>query len=115
RMVRRNAADVDDILQRVFFRLWENRAAIGHETSLRAYLFTATRNHVLNHVRDHAYEQRYVELEDNSALTPSVAAEFEAKDLADAVLQAIEGLPSRCREIFLLSRDGGLSYPEIAA
>jgi RNA polymerase sigma-70 factor (ECF subfamily) len=115
RMVRRTPDDVDDILQRVFFRLWENRATLNRATSLRAYLFTAARNHVLNHVRDHAHEQRHVALEDDSAVTSSVAAELEAKDLADAVWRAIERLPARCQEIFLLSRDGGLSYPEIAA
>jgi RNA polymerase sigma-70 factor (ECF subfamily) len=115
RMLRGDRDDVDDILQRVFFRLWENRAAISQETSLRAYLFTAARNHVLNHVRDRVHEQGHVELEEDSAVTSSVAAELEAKDLAEAVWQAIERLPARCQEIFLLSRDGGLSYPEIAA
>jgi RNA polymerase sigma-70 factor (ECF subfamily) len=31
-----------------------------------------------------------------------------------AVQEAINRLPPRCREIFLLSRDGGLTYAEIA-
>lgn len=114
RMLRRDADDADDLLQQLFFRFWKHRETLDPEISLRAYLFSAARNHVLNHMRDHARERGHVELDDNVAFIPSAAAELEARDLADAVGRAIDKLPARCREIFLLSRDGGLSYPEIA-
>ncbi len=35
-------------------------------------------------------------------------------DFGDAARAAVGRLPSRCRQIFLLSREDGLTYPEIA-
>jgi len=107
-------ADIEDVLARVFFGLWEHRTGLDATSSLRAYLFAATRNQTLNRVRDTRHERYTVAMTDDAALTPPVDQLLEARDLAQAVHLAIEALPARCREIFLLSRDGGLSYPEIA-
>ncbi|HJU73447.1 MAG TPA: sigma-70 family RNA polymerase sigma factor, partial [Gemmatimonadaceae bacterium] len=35
-------------------------------------------------------------------------------ELAAAVRAAVDRLPPRCREVFMLSRDSGLTYGEIA-
>jgi RNA polymerase sigma-70 factor (family 1) len=107
-------ADADDVLQRVFYNLWTHRAALSTTTPLRGYLFTSTRNHALNFVRDTRYDREH-HTEITEALAIAIMeTTMEARDLSDAVHQAIDRLPARGREIFLLSRDGGLSYPEIA-
>jgi len=107
-------ADVDDVLQRVFYRAWVNRDALRDGAALRAYLFTAARHQALNHLRGQRHDRHVVPLEAASAVTRPVDADLHARDLAAAIYHAIEQLPPRGREIFLLSRDGGLSYPEIA-
>jgi len=42
------------------------------------------------------------------------ATAIEQHDLANVVRAAVAELPERCREIFVLSREHGLSYSEIA-
>jgi len=48
------------------------------------------------------------------AQTAAAAADLEADELARLVESAIARLPERCRMVFLLSRENGLSYAEIA-
>ena len=52
---------------------------------------------------------------DEEATTTQMADEDASEhEVAAAVRSAIDRLPPRCREVFLLSRDGGLTYAEIA-
>ena len=39
----------EDIVQDVFFAIWENRSRISVKTSARSYLVTCARNHCLNY------------------------------------------------------------------
>jgi RNA polymerase sigma-70 factor (ECF subfamily) len=47
--------------------------------------------------------------------TPSPEREISAKQELELLRAAIEDLPPRCREVFLLSRVRRMTYPEIAA
>ena len=49
------------------------------------------------------------------ATTSATDDDASADEVERAVQGAILKLPPRCREIFLMSRDGGLTYNEIAA
>lgn len=53
-----------------------------------------------------------VELESTA---PSIERVIEAEQELKIVIRAIEGLPPRCRQVFLLSRVQGMSYKEIAS
>jgi RNA polymerase sigma-70 factor (ECF subfamily) len=44
----------------------------------------------------------------------SATEQMEADELQEQINQAIDGLPERCRMIFLLSRFEDMSYKEIA-
>jgi RNA polymerase sigma factor (sigma-70 family) len=52
--------------------------------------------------------------DDDPPTTFAADEETVEQEVAVAVQAAINRLPPRCREIFLLSRDGGLTYAEIA-
>lgn len=102
-----------DVVQEVFFRVWERR----HEqdiTAVRAYLLQATRNRVLNAIRDRKTDQRFFDrlaevtidlLQENHALLR------ENEQLLNLL---IDTLPDDCRETFRLSRQQQLTYKEIA-
>lgn len=112
----RSRDTAEDIVQELFTWLWANRHDFRPEHGLRAYLFGAVRNRALNALRDEATASRASE-----RLSASVAgiagtadAELMASDLETAIQAAVEGMPPRCREVFLLLRTQALTYAEVA-
>lgn len=102
--------DAENITQDVFIILWENRDFIEHIDNMNAYLFRLVRNKCLDYLKHKVFEQRYVE---------SVQASYEVDVVEDndteiLIRAAINSLPKRCRDIFLLSRVEGLKYKEIS-
>jgi len=110
---RRDVAE--EIVQDVLLALWQRRGSLVVEDSLRAYLFRATRNRALNHLRHVAIERKaepeLSAVEPPDAVAPSAMI---GDEMNAAVRSAIGALPPRCREVFELSRVGGLRYAEIA-
>ena len=118
----RSRAIAEEIVQDVFLAIWRNRAewtlAPG---ALQAYLFRATRNRVTNDLRRARVAERFAERaahEDFASATarPSATPEEEMRDaeLRRSVRAAVAALPERSREVFLLNREQGLTYAEIA-
>lgn len=107
---------IDDILQEVFLKIWMNRRKITKPETFNAYIFTITRNLLLNEIRNRLNSQKARE----KLLEKSVAEEFllskqiEYQELESMVSQIVAGLPDRQREVFTLSRSEGLSHREIA-
>ena len=102
----------EDAAQHAFVRLWaERRRWRGGAPS--ALLHRIARNAALDVLRSPRTRSVRVEAEEliDSARPDSDA---EADELAEAAAAAIDALPSRRREIFLLARESGLGYAEIA-
>ena len=106
----------EELVQDVFLRVWERRAQLDPAGSLRALLYRSARNAALNHIKHQEIERRWASAA-RSAPEP-VAAEAEAgvreRELSGAIRDTIAALPERCRLVFLMSRQQGLGYPEIA-
>jgi RNA polymerase sigma-70 factor (ECF subfamily) len=106
----------EEIVQDVFERLWLRRKELQINTSLSAYLYASVRYRCINYLKSKI--QNFI-LEDNlqnidqpTEYTP--LQELEFKDLTEAIRASIDTLPEQCRAIFSLSRNSGLSNPEIA-
>jgi RNA polymerase sigma-70 factor, ECF subfamily len=108
-------AAAEEIVQETFLRVWQNRQRLDPGQSLRAYLFRSVLNHSLNEMKHRQVENRWLQLETTSSLTSSAADDAaQTSELAAAVQQTLAALPERCRLIFTMSRDQGLTYAEIA-
>jgi len=112
----RDRAVAEELVQDVMLELWRRRESLAADGSAQAYLFQATRNRVLNHLRHLKIEQRSEpEIRGDSSSSPHADAEVTQEELSVAVQDAVRSLPDRCREVFELSRVHGLKYAEIAA
>lgn len=106
----------EEIAQEVFMYLWEKRNVINVQSSLKSYLFSATKNRSINYLKlELPKVQAQLEI---TEFEIGVNAEYQEKDRSEqverAVKKAIDELPKKCREIFILSRNAGLTYDEIA-
>ena len=111
----RDRAVAEELVQDVMLELWRRRETLAADGSAQAYLFQATRNRVLNHLRHLKIEQRSEpDVRGESSSTPHADAAVVEEELDVAVQRAVQSLPDRCREVFELSRVHGLKYAEIA-
>lgn len=106
---------IDDILQEVFIKIWRNRKNIYTPNTFNSYVFIITRNLLLNELRSRINNKKVKEL----IAQQTIAIEFsfeqsEYSDLKEKFEEAINQLPVRQKEVFLLSRIEGLSHKEIA-
>ena len=111
----RNQNLADDLSQQVFIRLWEKRNSLKIESNFAAYLMKMGANEALGHLRRQKAE--IIPLNDQLDLKASAEmadASVREAEQALKINDAIDLLPTRCREIFLLSRRQHLTYQEIA-
>ena len=106
----------EDIVQNIFVHLWENKNKLPPDCSVKSYLYTASKNKSLNFLRNKKNQNRILEsLKGSDELAEFTSDQYLEFDELHAVLQkGIEKLPDRCREIYKLSRNEGLSNKEIA-
>lgn len=116
----RSAAE--EVVQDVFLNIWAQRDRWDVQGAVRTYLYAATRNRALNRIRRSELEQSWADgvgaEETVTAILPRVPQANEQAELAEldaAIRRAIDQLPPRCRETFVLSRQHHLSYEQIAA
>lgn len=115
RYVREEVAS-EEIVQEVFINIWERRAALNINSSIKAYLFTAVRNRSFNYIKLQLPKEHLktdVDVLSEIQIDHS-EDDLRLEELKGYVNDAIDGLPKKCKAIFILSRTGGLTYNEIA-
>jgi RNA polymerase sigma-70 factor, ECF subfamily len=107
-------AVAEELVQDLFFDIWNRRAELVIEGTIGGYLATAIRNRALNHVKREQLAARWrianAPASEVDSSMPTEGQLLDALDLQDAVDQ----LPVRCRLIFNLSRQQDLTYADIA-
>ncbi len=109
--------EAEEIVQKVFIKVWLQREKIDPTKSFPSFLFTVAKNELIDQLRQ-AVNKRLYFVGDELLIDLEVGestAEDERNQLAQSVLDLIQKLPERRRQIFELSRFHGLSYKQIAA
>ena len=106
----------EEAVQYVFVRLWEYRSDLNIGISLKNYLFTMTKNYVLNVIRDEntAIEKQYELAQRTSEFEDDFVEKLEKRERMDIFYKALDKLPEQKREICLLKVREELSNKEIA-
>jgi RNA polymerase sigma-70 factor, ECF subfamily len=110
-----------DLAQESFARVWEQRERLDPSRSVVAYLYRVARNLVIDELRKLDVRRRWEEealLDEPGAglgtFGPGPLQRLEAEETLAALTRAIDTLPVRRREAFLLVHAHGLSYREAA-
>jgi RNA polymerase sigma-70 factor (ECF subfamily) len=103
----------EEIVQDVFLKIWLNRQALTQVNCFKAYLYVIARNHAFNCLKQLAREKsRQQEWAYHFPFNTSDTE--ETPDLALMVERAVEQLPPRQKNVYLLSRKEGISQEGIA-
>ena len=111
----RDREQCKEIAQDTFVKIWESRNKIDIKTSLKSYLYQAGRNKAIDYIRK---SKKETEIKAELAISPE--AYQEARNEADPsairelILEAMESLKPKCKEIFWLHKFEGLTQQEIA-
>ena len=111
----RDEALAADLTQEVFLKLWQKRNTLL-VSNLCAYLTTSLKNSIIDHVRtallNEQYASHYIQAAQHQSSNTLDAVQYE--QLTDSLHQALQHLPDKTREVFVMSRFEQLSIREIA-
>lgn len=113
--VLKNASAAEEIVQKLFVRLWEKREETQIDTSVKNYLFRAVKNHCLNYIKHNQIKNQYSQKILAESRVEDAGEDIETQtELFQKIEESIAELPEKRQEIFRLSRQEGLKYREIA-
>ena len=103
-----------DIVQEIFIDLW-NRRRHSEIRSLHGYLYKAVKFQVLKQLRDVKLLHRHLELAENLQFANQTQDALDFQDLERTLLKAVDQLPPKRKQVFMLSRLENLSHKEISS
>jgi RNA polymerase sigma-70 factor (family 1) len=109
--------ECEDTVSEVFLELWNNRKTLTKVKNLEGYIYTITKNKALRVLNQNRKEKHVTyDLDHFSFLIEHETPEEVQinKELNVLINKAISELPKRCQLVFLMAREEGLKYKEIA-
>jgi RNA polymerase sigma-70 factor (ECF subfamily) len=104
-----------DIVQNSFIILWNKRKTLSDDSTLKSYLFTVAHNLYITQYRKKATQIKFFDELKYNALNERVTEDDTiAKERINKLLDLIDELPPKCKEILLLNKQEGLKYAEIS-
>lgn len=108
--------EAKDLIQDLFITLWEKKAMLHIEQSVKAYLFKALKRRLLNHYRSHAtresYKNHLERMEVQYFFGPDSIV--ESKETLARIEATVEKMSPNVRKVYLMSREEHLNTREIA-
>ena len=105
---------VEDLVQNVFIKLWDNKKNFNRITTIKSYLYTSVKNQCLNHLKHQLVLQKK-----ETALAFDLKHDHSHDNLVvqeetfNQLFQEIKNLPLSSQEVMLLALNG-LKNQEIA-
>ncbi|MFW5657350.1 MAG: RNA polymerase sigma-70 factor [Bacteroidota bacterium] len=115
-------AVAEDIVQDVFFNLWEKRKSLNIENSLVAYLYRTVYYQSMKYLRRKILEQDHLQEAKLKLREAEILykrnefpfSQLDQKVLKEEIKTALDNLPEKTRKVFILSRKHELKNKEIA-
>lgn len=109
------AADLaEDAVQNAFIRLWQRRGMIPSTRHLTSYLYRMVRSAAYDTFRTASREEQARQTQPRGPPPATPFDDTEQRELEAIAYAAIEQLPERRREVFILAHFHGLSHRQIA-
>lgn len=108
--------EAKDVIQEVFTALWSRSDDNPIHPPLPAFLYTVTRNRILNRLKHFRIAAKYLAQAEMAIHDPSQLPDRKVReqDLARLIEEGLSSLPPKMREVFELSRKAHKTHKEIA-
>lgn len=111
-----NWEDSREIVQNTFMKIWEVKDRLDIDTSLKSYLYQATRNGMIDFIRASKRSRTMVDnLKHSASELEDDPRTLDSMMIRQEILRAMNTLKPKNREIFRLNKIEGLTHKEIAA
>lgn len=108
--------EAEEIVQEVFFKIWQNRKFLNPELSFKGYIFKIAYRQITETFRKYSQEQLY--RDEIILLTLGHDNNLEERSDYNSLLELIEtivsSLPPRQKDIFIKRKQQGMPVKEIA-
>lgn len=106
-----------EIVDDVFIWIWKHKDHLDAILNMEVYLYRSVKNSCLNYLSSKAHKQitepfDFIDIVLSKDQTPE--EKMISSELRNKITSAIEELPPRCKMIFKLVREDGLSYKSVA-
>ncbi len=105
-----NRADAEDATQQAFLKAYQSLGSLQKEASLKAWLYSIARNVCIDKTRRW---KRFLQL--LPAVQPDTLVEPRLTALGKGLLELIQALPTKQREVFILRHWHDFSTAEVAS
>jgi len=114
----RNKELSEEIVNDVFLKLWQHRSKIAEIQNINVYLYVSVKNTAFNYLRKIS-PKKNIGIEEISAdhfyLSPDQEQILVTDELKKMIEQSINQLPPKCKLVFKMVKEDGLSFAEVAA
>jgi len=95
----------NDILQDIFVTIWEKREQLKIETSIKAYLYQSARFKIIDKYRQEVKYHKYLAELASYIIDPATITDrIDQRSQLQQIQNAVNNMPAKMREIFILSR-----------
>lgn len=105
----------EELAMNVLYKIWRHKEHIAALTDFNSYLFMMMRNETVSTLRRKKAATQPLLPEDPAYAATSADDSIGYRELLERYRLCLEQLPPRRRQAFILNRENGLSYAEIAA
>jgi RNA polymerase sigma-70 factor, ECF subfamily len=108
-------ATAEEMVQNVFYKLWEKKEQITVQQSISAYLYKSVYYECLNYIKHTKVRSAYqAHVVYHTSEKENASDSASLRQLQEKIDEALKDLPEQCRTIFQMSRFEELKYREIA-
>lgn len=110
-----------EVVQSTFFKIWDNRAVIDVNESLKSYMYKAVYNNCISVLRKSKRYEQFAELGlgdlyfNRILQNPHAEMSMIDSETRKVIVGAINELPKRCRDVFVKCKIEGESYDRVAS
>ena len=110
----KSESDAEELTEDLFVNLWINRQSIDTSKSFDAYLHTIARNAAINYLNHKYVHLAYTNKFQFQECSSTSEEDLIARELGLLIDDLVEKMPEQRKQIYILSRNEGISNTEIA-
>ena len=105
----------EEVIQNLFLQLWLQRQKLTDIQNPKAWIIRLASNIATDYLRKQTANSKLLSrLKNQTTSDSSPEQDLSAKEMAALVQQAVQQLSPQCKKVYLLSREEGMTIPEIA-